>query len=234
MNNLQSVRENPSRPPSALTSYSNFHPQRKVMENIGMNNLTQESLLNGNGGAIPKQPMYNNVNSSFDDLPPPPPPITADEGPASTPLPQVPVPQQRNPNPRKNNEYVNMPIASSTDIENNDTQTLRADHHLHNKQPELPPRLHHHHQQQQQQQQYPQRGSAQMRSYRLANGVDEDDYGFAKPHQPNGAMAGASAIPGSGDDPDKWYLKDSMKPVGSSAHGGNCKCYRCQRKLTAI
>ena len=33
---------------------------------------------------------------------------------------------------------------------------------------------------------------------------------------------------------DKWYLKDSMRPVGSSQHGNTCKCYRCQRKLTAI
>ena len=33
---------------------------------------------------------------------------------------------------------------------------------------------------------------------------------------------------------DKWYLKDSMVPIDSSQHGGNCKCYRCQRKLTAI
>ncbi len=33
---------------------------------------------------------------------------------------------------------------------------------------------------------------------------------------------------------DKWYLHDSMRPVGAPQHGGNCKCYRCQRKLTAI
>jgi hypothetical protein len=33
---------------------------------------------------------------------------------------------------------------------------------------------------------------------------------------------------------DKWYLKDSMRPVGAAVHGGNCKCYRCQRKLTTI
>ena len=33
---------------------------------------------------------------------------------------------------------------------------------------------------------------------------------------------------------DKWYLHDSMRPVGAPVHGGNCKCYRCQRKLTAI
>ena len=33
---------------------------------------------------------------------------------------------------------------------------------------------------------------------------------------------------------DKWYMKDSMRPIGASVHGQNCKCYRCQRKLTAI
>ena len=33
---------------------------------------------------------------------------------------------------------------------------------------------------------------------------------------------------------DKWYMKDSMRPVGAVAHGQACKCYRCQRKLTAI
>ena len=25
-----------------------------------------------------------------------------------------------------------------------------------------------------------------------------------------------------------------VMPVGANVHGGNCKCYRCQRKLTAI
>lgn len=63
---------------------------------------------------------------------------------------------------------------------------------------------------------------------------DEDDYGFS---------AGASALPNGHPPPghpnrdpnnDKWYLHDSMRPVGAPAHGGNCKCYRCQRKLTAI
>jgi hypothetical protein len=33
---------------------------------------------------------------------------------------------------------------------------------------------------------------------------------------------------------DKWYMKDSMRPVGAASHGLHCKCYRCQRKLTAI
>ena len=37
-----------------------------------------------------------------------------------------------------------------------------------------------------------------------------------------------------GDGTDKWYLKDSMQPIDAAQHGGNCKCYRCQRKLTAI
>ena len=41
--------------------------------------------------------------------------------------------------------------------------------------------------------------------------------------------------PGSEERPeDKWYMKDSMRPVGAVAHGQACKCYRCQRKLTAI
>ena len=41
--------------------------------------------------------------------------------------------------------------------------------------------------------------------------------------------------PGPEERPeDKWYMKDSMRPVGAVAHGQACKCYRCQRKLTAI
>ena len=74
---------------------------------------------------------------------------------------------------------------------------------------------------------------------------DEDDYGFSKggaqalPNghqqapQQQGGPPGAYGGP-SGSNDDKWYLHDSMRPVGAPAHGGNCKCYRCQRKLTAI
>ena len=65
----------------------------------------------------------------------------------------------------------------------------------------------------------------------------EDDYGFSK-----GAVGGAVAAPPqqnglhhpNSSNEDKWYLHDSMRPVGAQSHGGNCKCYRCQRKLTAI
>ena len=51
--------------------------------------------------------------------------------------------------------------------------------------------------------------------------------------KPNGYadMSGGVMTP---DMDDKWYLKDSMRPVGAAAHGQACKCYRCQRKLTAI
>ena len=67
---------------------------------------------------------------------------------------------------------------------------------------------------------------------------EEDEYGFA--------AGGATALPPTSNgfhnpnqpedsnDPDKWYMHDSMRPVGAPVHGGNCKCYRCQRKLTAI
>ena len=51
--------------------------------------------------------------------------------------------------------------------------------------------------------------------------------------KPNGYadMSGGKKTP---DMEDKWYLKDSMRPVGAANHGQACKCYRCQRKLTAI
>ena len=64
----------------------------------------------------------------------------------------------------------------------------------------------------------------------LSNGnpSSEDDYGFtslpavAKPQRPNPSAK------------EHDYMRDPMKPVGAQMHGGNCKCYRCQRKLTAI
>ena len=70
----------------------------------------------------------------------------------------------------------------------------------------------------------------------------EDDYGFSGEGNKavNGRPAGLNGYADmSGKQPqqevdDKWYLKDSMRPVGASTHGLNCKCYRCQRKLTAI
>ena len=45
-------------------------------------------------------------------------------------------------------------------------------------------------------------------------------------HANNGIQNGGAS--------DKWYLRDTMQPIDASQHGGNCKCYRCQRKLTAI
>ena len=64
----------------------------------------------------------------------------------------------------------------------------------------------------------------------LSNGApsSEDDYGFtsmpatSKPQRPSQGTA------------EHDYMRDPMKPVGAKMHGGNCKCYRCQRKLTAI
>jgi len=64
----------------------------------------------------------------------------------------------------------------------------------------------------------------------------EEEYGFAGATvngKPNG-YADMSGKKTPDDIDDKWYLKDSMRPVGASTHGQNCKCYRCQRKLTAI
>ncbi len=124
-----------SRPPSALTSYSNFHGQRKpVHNNLGGINLTQDSFaqlppaassaqVTGGGnasgpssGATGVTTTTEQMNSSFDDLPPPPPPISEDPDPPPPPPPpvstsgQLPVPQQRNPVSRTRNEYVNMPV----------------------------------------------------------------------------------------------------------------------------
>lgn len=65
--------------------------------------------------------------------------------------------------------------------------------------------------------------------------LHEDEYGFSGPTV-NGKPNGYADMSGkkTPDIDDKWYLKDSMRPVGASNHGQNCKCYRCQRKLTAI
>ena len=70
----------------------------------------------------------------------------------------------------------------------------------------------------------------------------EAEYGFSGGHpgqqqQLNGGKGnGYADMSGlkSPEGEDKWYLKDSMRPVGAVAHGHTCKCYRCQRKLTAI
>ncbi len=77
-----------------------------------------------------------------------------------------------------------------------------------------------------------------------------EEYGFAAS---NGYSNGPTSLPVANHQPtttttangyadmsgkrtpeDKWYLKDSMRPVGAATHGLHCKCYRCQRKLTAI
>ena len=77
VNGPQSITDyEASRPPSALTSYSNFHGQRRPgMQNNSrppvFNQLTQESLT-------PFEEHKPNVNASFDDdLPPPPPPLSS-------------------------------------------------------------------------------------------------------------------------------------------------------------
>ena len=90
---------------------------------------------------------------------------------------------------------------------------------------------------------------------KLPNGTDyhgyvnaqqtrEEEYGFAGQQKLNNGKANGYADMSGGVKPgddrhmpsndDKWYMKDSMRPVGASAHGQSCKCYRCQRKLTAI
>ena len=64
--------------------------------------------------------------------------------------------------------------------------------------------------------------------------------GGKQPAVSNGRASGYADMsgmrsPGAEERPeDKWYMKDSMRPVGAVAHGQACKCYRCQRKLTAI
>ena len=86
-----------SRPPSALTSYSNFHGQRRPLPgqvqgkqpgSLMSNHLTQESLVhfdnNPHGGQVNlggpashHNPGHNLNNSFDDDLPPPPPPLSS-------------------------------------------------------------------------------------------------------------------------------------------------------------
>jgi len=104
-----------SRPHSALTSYSNFHGQRRGppggAHRQNVTNLTQESLLNH------EQNM--NMDASYDDLPPPPPPLSSSPTPhqdqgsdsdntSSVATAQLPVPQTRGSTRR--NEYVNIPL----------------------------------------------------------------------------------------------------------------------------
>ena len=89
-----------------------------------------------------------------------------------------------------------------------------------------------------------------------ARELPAEDYGFAglpngggymngQASANNGPAAGAAKPTANGyadmsgkrtpdNLEDKWYMKDSMRPVGAASHGLHCKCYRCQRKLTAI
>ena len=92
-------------------------------------------------------------------------------------------------------------------------------------------KINHQRQQQQQQRQHQPNGFAahhhqDQNGGRLGSGNHQLHH-----HQHNGhGLEGDH----SQSENSKWYLKDSMRPVGASVHGGDCKCYRCQRKLTAI
>ena len=70
----------------------------------------------------------------------------------------------------------------------------------------------------------------------LTNGhanIPNTNYNHSNQHMVNGGGQPGNSVH-SGGATDKWYLRDSMQPIDSVQHGGNCKCYRCQRKLTAI
>ena len=53
-------------------------------------------------------------------------------------------------------------------------------------------------------------------------------------NQPSSLPPTAGISGDNGEPEDRWFMKDSMRPVGAANHGASCKCYRCQRKLTAI
>ena len=104
-----------SRPPSALTSYSNFHGQRRPLpdrvqpQSMQMASMTQQVNLT-------QESLIKTHNTSFDDdLPPPPPPMSSSPtGSSSQAAAQVPVPLQRTaPARRSRNEYVNMPMLAT-------------------------------------------------------------------------------------------------------------------------
>ena len=241
-----------SRPVSALTSYSNFHGQRKPLgmdQNLNMNvtRLTQETVTKGPSVQQPNGVTGGTriMNSSYDDLPPPPSPIA--ESPPPLPMgeaaAQVPVPQQRQ--VQRRNEYVNMPIQSSEDTavsnryfkynhqsQDENAQTLKAQGYRLRPAPDTllsNGRLE------------SLNSAEQNQSFHRvghSNGINgsigEDDYGFTNP-------SSGPALPPKQPKPlpnGNGYLDTgdqySMRPVGTSMHGGNCKCYRCQRKLTAI
>ena len=69
----------------------------------------------------------------------------------------------------------------------------------------------------------------------LPNGHTPNSHFNQSSQQPmmNGNHQQRNAINTNGTD-HQWYMRDSMKPIDATQHGGNCKCYRCQRKLTAI
>ena len=86
---------------------------------------------------------------------------------------------------------------------------------------------------------HPSSGMSNHNGYVNTGQLDnQDDYGFSGEQKGlnNGKANGYADMSGNmkPENDDKWYMKDSMRPVGASAHGHMCKCYRCQRKLTAI
>jgi hypothetical protein len=71
----------------------------------------------------------------------------------------------------------------------------------------------------------------------LTNGhanIPNTNYKNTNHHMVNGGGQPGNSVAHSGGATDQWYLRDSMQPIDAVQHGGNCKCYRCQRKLTAI
>eukprot|EP00095_Tigriopus_kingsejongensis_P012683 snap_masked-scaffold22_size673200-processed-gene-3.14 protein:Tk12683 transcript:snap_masked-scaffold22_size673200-processed-gene-3.14-mRNA-1 annotation:"sodium potassium-transporting atpase subunit beta-1-interacting protein isoform x2" len=209
------------RPPSTLTSYSNFHGQRKLAAPMGLAAaavLTQSAL---------------NPNVSYDDdLPPPPSPLAASPMLARHDLSsgQVPVPQQRQ--PARRNEYVNMPVGqppmerSLPEVpqqpsgppnpysgDGHETQTLRAHDRL-----LVPNGIH---------------GGTRPKT---TSHIYRNDPAFPEPPPPGAHHADHGFAPpkveyAQNGNSEGYYHRHAPP---STQHGGNCKCYRCQRKLTAI
>lgn len=134
--NIHSVTDyEVSRPPSALTSYSNFHPgaRRNLVPTAGPQvgpgglehgsfqlqpkTLTQDSFMTQQ-----QPPQMPQQSEDDDDLPPPPPPLSSSPTPGSNgnqaqAQAPPPVPLQRTaPARRSRNEYVNMPLNSNQQL----------------------------------------------------------------------------------------------------------------------
>lgn len=254
------------RPPSTLTSYSNFHGQRKPVKGPTVPHptvLTQSAFNGPLSGSAPSQ----NPNMSFDDLPPPPSPIAGSPILSRQDLStgQVPVPQQRNQSRR--NEYVNMPMSSSGNnqertlppipnhysTEGNDTQTLRANDRLLPQPQQVNGYAHHNGGVR------PKTSSLLFRkdpSFPAPPASTDEEYGFSQPvSQPDQTHYPQQNQPQQQQNqpqqqnhqqqqqrqrqlqqqPKKINIDYSQEMNGyGNSHGGNCKCYRCQRKLTAI